>query len=120
MSSEVALLPCPFCGGEATYTGTNRWRGGLPLRLVTCRECGSCGRDDLWNHRQQAEARATSVVVKAAFEQGFGSGVGAMEAETGASISGAVEDQVMSEAWDAYAADISASTTEAPGEGAGS
>lgn len=54
----VALLPCPFCGGEPCVSVG--MKGDVPFTYIECEPCGAtCGDGDTkeeaasaWNHRQ--------------------------------------------------------------------
>lgn len=68
------LLPCPFCGGEATRCGDNEHN---PRHWIMCRECHACPGGDVpemanaiaaWNHRHPllAGVAVTELMVNAA------------------------------------------------------
>jgi hypothetical protein len=55
--SAAKLLPCPFCGGEATYIT------GIDKRFVSCMDCRAAticetldSSESLWNRRIDARA----------------------------------------------------------------
>lgn len=69
MSQKTTVLPCPFCGGEASDTGhikwsrpltETTWADGSPITEAFFCNCISCGISNQHNglgHRTQSEAR---------------------------------------------------------------
>jgi len=63
MEKLKELKPCPFCGGEPRFTGSDNVNGH-PYWYVTCNDClaGTCGDEDKdkavanWNRRVNDEA----------------------------------------------------------------
>jgi hypothetical protein len=45
-----ALLPCPFCGGQAEHSEGKRG-DGTPWPYVECTGCGAVTEPDVWNDR---------------------------------------------------------------------
>ncbi len=66
-----ALLPCPFCGGEAKIDGTS-WttRDGKDQAWATCKKCGTYGPSSAdaiaaWNRRSPTALAAACLALVA-------------------------------------------------------
>lgn len=61
--AELALLPCPFCGGDAAFERKGTHRQSC---IVACRECG-CRLEtgEVWNSGNDWNTRASKPPDKA-------------------------------------------------------
>ena len=62
--TDLTLLPCPFCGGEADHSMGKRGDDS-PWPYVECIKCGATTEPDQWNRRSPAVPEGCVVVPRA-------------------------------------------------------
>lgn len=62
-NGTTTLLPCPFCGGEASHsTGTNG--DGSVWPYIECVECAAMAEPNIWNKRAAVPDGESTIIAK--------------------------------------------------------